>query len=136
MKRILWPAWAAMLILCAVLGTIQTAAGIVKIALSLISLACFVPGALLLYNGLAENDRRTVRIIRWICLASLLLTTVFLIVFILCAAVVTQPLLVNICYYILLFVSSPLFCGKQIWYIVLFLWACLFFSTFFKRTAR
>lgn len=135
MNKILSYAWGAMFLLCAGLGTIQDATGLAKVALVFISVLFFLPPALLLYNNLMADRPGVVRTIRKICIASLALTTILLMVFfvvtLLAAGGTVQPGTVNVIYYILLVVSSPLFCG-QFFFLSLFLWACLLFATFIK----
>lgn len=135
MNRLLKYAWAGMYVLCAALGTLDGATGIAKAALVLIAVLFFLPPALLLYNGLVEGDKKTVKAIRVISLVSLLLTTVLLVTYfvltLLYAATAASALAVNIAYGVLLVVSAPLFCS-QYFYLSLFLWACLLFATFIK----
>lgn len=135
MNKILSYAWAVMYLLCAGLGTIQDATGIAKVALVVISVLFFLPPALLLYNNLMADRPGVVRRIRKICIVSLVLTTIFLIAFFvvtfLAAGGIVQPGTLNVFYYLLLVVSSPLFCG-QFFFLSIFLWACLLFATFIK----
>lgn len=138
MKKTFVFAWIGMFVLCAILGFIQTTSPILKIALTLICLIFFLPGALLLYNAITEKDEKTIRIIRWISLGSLILTTIALLVNIVCgvmyAAAAAPAQAVTTSYSFLVIVSSPMYCGK-FKALSLFLWAALFISTFMKRSA-
>lgn len=136
MKKNLIIAWAGLFALCAALGFMQTTSPIINIALTIICLLFFLPGTLLLYNAITEKDEKAIRIIRWISLGSLLITTVALIINIVCgvlyAAGIAAPQAVTVSYTVLVIVSSPMHCGK-FKALSLFLWACLFLSTFMKK---
>lgn len=131
MNKILGFSWAGMFVLCAWLGTVQTNNLFVKIILSLIAVLFFVPGALLLYNGITEKKKSLVKTVRYLSLASLVLTTFFLVFTI--AMVSSSASAFTISYFVLILISSPLFCGKYVWWAVLFLWACLLFASFYKK---
>lgn len=136
MRKTLIFAWAGMFVLCAALGFIQPTSPIINIALTIICVVFFIPATLLLYNAIAEDDQKTVRVIRWISLGSLLATTVALVINIVCgvlyAAGIAAPQSVTISYTIMVIVSSPMCCGT-FKALSLFLWACLLFSTLLKK---
>ena len=134
MNKIFAFSWACLYILCVGLGIIQGATGVLKIALIIVSLVFFIPGALLLYDGLSKDNRKLVLWIRRICLISLGLTTVGLVAFLLCAAYATGAA-VDIAFDLLMLVSAPMTCS-QYWVLSLFLWACLLSATFFKKDRR
>ena len=134
MNKIFAFAWACLYILCVGLGIIQGATGVLKVALVIVSLIFFVPGALLLYDGLSKNNRKLVLWIRRICLISLGLTTAGLVAFLLCAAYGTGAA-VDVAFDLLMLVSAPMTCS-QYWILSLFLWACLLSATFFKKDRR
>ena len=127
--------WLGMYLLCIGLGTLEGATGIAKAALVLITLVFFLPAGLLVYNGLTSKDKKLLTRIRILSIVSLALTLVGLITFFvvsfLYAAGTLAPLAVNISFYVLLVVSSPLFCGQYL-YLGPFLWAALLFATFIK----
>ena len=131
MNRILSFSWAGLFALCAWLGTVQPVNAVAKISLSLIAILFFVPGALLLYNGLTENNRRLVLTVRYISLASLVLTTLSFILTIMLVSKAVGAFLIS--YYVLLLVSSPLFCGRYVLWLILFLWAFLLIASFYKK---
>lgn len=134
MNKILSFSWAGLFVLCGWLGTVQPTNPIAKIALSLIAVLFFVPGALLLYNGFAEKKQGMVLAVRYISLASLVLTALSFVV------TITMALKASVAfvyaYYVLLLVSSPLFCGRYIWWLILFLWAFLLFASFYRKKTK
>lgn len=132
-KTLLYIAWGCMAILCIGLGTLETTARLIQISLSVISVMFFVPGGILLYDAVTENDRKEVLRLRWISIASLSLTLVTMIAFILTAAVGAAA--ADVLYDILLIVSCPMICA-QYWLISLFLWACLLSATFLKKDQK
>lgn len=132
-QKLLYIAWGCMAILCIGLGTIETTDIAVRIAQISLAVVFFVPGAILLYDALEAGDRKGILLIRWISIASLSLTLVAMIAFILTAAVghpAADPL-----YEVLNLVSCPMLCG-QYWLISLFLWSCLFSASFFKKDRK
>lgn len=132
-KTLLYIFWGCMFVLCVGLGTIESPEGLVKLALIGIALVFFVPGGILLYDALTEGDRKGVLRIRWISLASLSLTLIVMVAFILTGArglPAAQTL-----YEILILVSCPMVCG-QYYLISLFLWACLLSASFIKMNRK
>ena len=132
-KTLLYIAWGCMAVLCIGLGTLEATERLIQTPLMALAVVFFVPGGILLYDALTEKDRKEVLRIRWISIASLSLTVVALIAFILTAAVGSAA--ADALYDILLVVSCPMICGQQ-WLISLFLWACLFSATFFKKDQK
>ena len=132
-KKILYIIWGCMAVLCIGFGTLETEDLLLQIPLAALAVVFFVPGAFLLYDAMAESDRKEVLRIRWICIASLVLTLVFMIAFILTAAAGAGS--ADILYDILLVVSCPMICG-QYWLISLFLWSCLLSATFLKSNRK
>lgn len=130
MNKILYATWGGLYILCVGLGLLESATGVMKAALVVISLVFFVPGGLLLYRAHSAGDRKGILRIRWICVASLGLTTLALMVLIVCAAFLSETG-VNVAYDVLALVSAPMLCG-QYRIMSLFLWGCLLSATFFK----
>lgn len=128
-KTLLYIAWGCMAALCIGLGTLETTELLIQIPLTVLAVMFFVPGAILLYDAVTEKDRKEILRIRWLSIASLSLTVVALIAFILTAAVGAAA--ADILYDILLIVSCPMICAQQ-WLLSLFLWACLLSATFLK----
>ena len=118
-----------MFVLCAWLGSAQTASPMAKVALTLIAILFFVPPALLLYNGIQGKNRKLILWIRGICLGCLILTPLFFCLFLVS---INAPGLSYLFFLLLNIFSAPLFCGKSVWLLILFLWAALLFATFLK----
>lgn len=134
MAVILSCAWGALYILCAALGFLVSPSGLLKAALVLFSIVFFVPGALLLTEGFKKGNRRLVLAIRWICIISLLLTTVLVLVFFACAALASEAV-VNGVFVALTLLSAPMI-SSQYWILSIFLWACLLSATFLKKLPK
>lgn len=126
-KQILYMLWLSLYILCVGLGTLtdRTTAG--SVVLTILGIAFFVPGMLLLIHGYKTGDRKMLVRIRIISILSLGLTLVLIVLNILLVQAgsgVGETL-----NDILILVSAPMFCCY--WHgISLFLWSCLFVSSF------
>ena len=118
----LFALWAVLFIICAGLGFIPEPTGIVRVLLTLVSLAFFVPPAVLLYRAGKAEDKYTLQLIRNFSFLSLALTLVTLVANVLSA--LSSTVLGNILYYLLVILSSPMICSGS-WALSLFLWACL-----------
>ena len=70
----LWIAWGCMYALCTACGFLPVASGALKGLFLLFSLGFFIPGGMLLFNALKNNDHRTLKTIRVISILSLVLT--------------------------------------------------------------
>ena len=127
-------AWGVLYILCAALGFLADPTGGLKFALVLLSVLSFVPGGMLLAEGYRKNCRKTVMAVRWVCLASLVLTVIFLVAFFLCAAFGSEAAVDEV-FTVLTLVSTPMMCS-QYWALSLFLWGCLLSATFLKKLPR
>ena len=87
-----------------------------------LSLAFFVPPAMLLYRAVPREDWQTIRRIRNLSILSLGSTMTMLILNFL--SVGASAAVGNVLYWLLILVSAPMVCG-QFWAVSLFLWACL-----------
>nr|MBQ8244195.1 hypothetical protein [Oscillospiraceae bacterium] len=125
-KKALYALWGGMFLLCAGLGFLPEPAGAVRILLTALSLAFFLPPALLLHRAAAEGDRRTLQLVRNLCAASLGLTVLLLIVNFMTA--LSSEALGTVVHYILTMVSAPMICSGH-WAMSLFLWACLLMAS-------
>lgn len=121
-QKPLFALWGGLFILCARLGFIPEPSGAVRVLLTLLSLAFFVPPALLLHRAVQEKNTDTVKLVRNLSALSLGLTLILLIFNFLSA--LRSEVLGNILYWILVMVSSPMACSGY-WALSLFLWACL-----------
>ena len=121
-NNILYVLWAILFTLCAALGFLPDPTGAAAVLLTVLSVAHFVPPAVLLYRASKADDRHTLSLIRNLSALSLLLTLLFLILNFLSA--LSSELVGTILYYILIIVSSPMIASGY-WFTSLFLWACL-----------
>ena len=125
--------WLGMYVLCTIFGFIDTDNSLLKAIFALFSMGFFLPGGILLYEAVTDKDRKTVRIIRGISIASLTLTVVLIIL-----NALTLPSTeavgdrMNV---LLIILSTPMF-ASQVWVLSLFLWACLLMGSFFKKTKK
>ena len=121
-KSYLFVLWGGLFVLCAALGFIPNPGTALKILLTLLSVAFFIPGALLLRHAALNKDQNTAMLVRNLAAASLLLTLVLIIGNFF--SVLGSARLGSILYTLLIIVSSPMICS-QYWVLSLFLWACL-----------
>lgn len=118
----LWLSWLYMFILCAVLGFIPGPTGFFKVLFVLITIGFFVPGFMLLVKADHRDDLKTIRVVRNIAMAELVLAVVLIVLNFL--SVLMSPVWGTIFYVMLVILGSPLVCG-QYWALTLFGWACL-----------
>ena len=121
-KKKLYIAWGVLYALCAALGFIPEPQGALFGLLFMLSLAFFIPPAMLLYRAVQRSDLATVRLVRTLSLASLIATLTVLVLNILSVGGTVEA--GRFVYYLLIIVSSPMVCN-QMWFPSLFLWACL-----------
>ena len=121
-KKILFALWGGLFVLCAGLGFIPEATGLLKALLMLLAIGFFVPAFALLKLSADAGDRHTLTLLRNLSALSLAVTVVLLVANFL--SVLGSELLGNILHYILIIVSTPMVCG-QYWALSLFLWAYL-----------
>ncbi len=129
-EKTLYPLWAFLYVLCVFLGAIPDRSGAGKIALGIVAVLFFIPGAMLLYLGIRQGRKKTVTCIRWISGLSLLLTTGALIANLM--SVWSDSLVLgDVLHVILTMVSAPMLCLDSNWWIgSLFAWACLLMASF------
>lgn len=128
-EKILYAVWASLYILCVGLGTVRDVDGFGKWVLILTALLFFVPGAMLVYEGIRQQNKKMLLRLRLVCISSLSLTLIFIVANLL--SVGASAAAGKVLYDILMLVSAPMFCG-QYWELSLFLWACLLFASFTK----
>ena len=128
-EKLLYILWALLFIICVPLGFTKNPEGFGKFLLSATSFIFFLPGGILLYDAYRAGNRKGIRRVRIISLASLSLTLLVLICNLLSvnASEKTGVFL----YELLGVVSTPMFCAPN-WLVSLFLWACLFCASFKK----
>ena len=132
-KRILYISWGVLYALCAGLGHITQPSDVQSVALTLLSLVFFVPGAILLVDALRFGDPKTRKTLRWISGISLGLTLVLLVANVF--SVLWSEAAGTVLYELLIFVSVPMVCSRH-WVLSLFLWACLFFAALPAKKAK
>ena len=132
-EKILWCFWAGMYALCGALGFMIEPTGVIQGLLVFFSLLFFVPGAILLYKGIREGNRKMISRIRLISALSLGLTALLLLLNVL--SVLFPEWLGNVLYVLLGLVSAPMF-SSQYWVLSMFLWACLLMTTFPPKPAK
>lgn len=121
-KSALYIIWAGMFAVCAGLGFVSDPSVSGRVLLTLISVAFFLPPAVLLYRADKEKDTYTLLLIRNLSVLSLLLTALVLVLNLL--TVFRSEWLGNLIHVVLVIVSSPMICSGY-WALSLFLWACL-----------
>ncbi|MBQ2855119.1 MAG: hypothetical protein IJE81_06560 [Oscillospiraceae bacterium] len=128
-KKVLFTLWGVLFIVCAGLGFIPEPVPVLRGIMTALSVAFFVPPAVLLYRG----GRETAQLIRNLSAASLGLTLVLLVLNLVFA--VSSEFLGSVLHYVLTIVSAPMICSGY-WALSLFLWACLLMASRKKcRTA-
>ena len=114
--------WGVLFAICAGLGFVPQPEGAVKALMILLSFGFFAVGGWILRDACREGDRGTLALVRMLSLASLIATLVMLIANFL--SIFVSQTLGNVLHYMLIVVSSPMFCAPT-WAVSLFLWACL-----------
>ena len=125
-KPLYW-SWLGLYVLCAGLGFIPERNLFAQILLGLLSLAFYIPPALLLYRGIKANDKKLLIRIRRISLTCLVLTLLLIVANI--VSVYASDAAGWILHTLLNLASVPMFCCYYRG-IGPFLWACLFVSSF------
>ena len=125
-RPILFCLWGFFYVLTAGLGTVTDTEGTRATVMTILSVLFFLPPFLLVAEGWKKQDKKLLRTVRWIAITSLVLTLGFLIGNILSAG--SSEAAGTTLYWILNFVSAPMFCSGY-YALSLFLWACVLFST-------
>ena len=132
-KNILWILWSGAYVLCAALGFLPERGSVLQAFLTVLSLAFFVPPALLLHFAHRAGDQKTIRTVRTLSALSLGLTLLMLIFNIVFAS--GSGALGNFLHGLLVLVSAPML-SMDFWALSLFLWACLLIASLKKETKR
>lgn len=125
-KHYLFALWGGLFAICAALGFIPAPGTALKILLTLLSVAFFIPGALLLHLSAKNGDRSTAELVRNLAAASLAFTLLLIVANFFSA--LGGETLGNILYSVLVIVSAPMVCSGY-WALSLFLWSCLLMLT-------
>ena len=128
--KTLYIAWAAMFVLTAALGfAFPSAMGALLAVLRLIAVLFFLPPAVILVRAKRAGERFHVLLLRWLALASIVLTAVLLVLNLLSTP---WPLAIgNALYAALVVISAPMACANH-YALSLFLWGTLLTGTFYK----
>ena len=124
-NTVLYALWGGMYAMCAALGFITAPGPSLRLLMILLSVAHFVPPFVLNYRSAKAKDRRTLELVRNLCLYWLVLTSLLLILSFL--TVFSSEWVGNLLHSLLTVVASPLVCSDN-WALTIFLWACLFFD--------
>ncbi len=125
-EKILYLFWLAMYIICVGMGTLQERTVFVHILLMALALAFFVPGVLLVLEGIRTNNPKLLLRVRIVCLCSLVLTIGLIVANI--ASVYATTAVGNVLNQVFYIVAAPMHCCYYR-FISLFLWACLLMGT-------
>lgn len=129
-RKSLYAIWGVLYVICAGLGFVENPEGFLAAFMTGLSVAFFIPGILLLVDGVRSKDRHALEAMTWISGASLGATCVLLLLNFL--AVGGTAATGNFLYGLLILVSSPMICSR-VWVLSLFLWACLFAGSIMER---
>lgn len=125
-EKILYLFWLAMYIICVGMGTILERNIIIHILLMVLALAFYIPGLLLVIEGIKQNDPKILLRVRIVCICSLVLSLILIVANI--ASVYASSSVGNVLNQVLLIVATPMHCCYYR-FISLFLWACLLIGT-------
>lgn len=126
-EKVLYVFWLCFYILCVGLGTVTQRSAGLTIAFTVLSLLFFLPGILLLWEGIQAGNVKMLRRVRFVSGVSLVLTVSLIVLNIL--TVTAGDTVGQAMNDLLILVSAPMFCCY--WRgLSLFLWACLFVSSF------
>jgi len=126
-ERILYLIWLCLYIICVGMGTIIQRDTLMHIILMVLGLLFFVPAIILLYDGLTAGNKKMLLRIRIVSICSLVLTLSMIVLNIVAVkAGEDVGLVLND---LLILFSAPMFCTY--WRgLSIFLWACVFISSF------
>ena len=121
-RKFLLALWGVLFAVCAAMGFVSQAQGVLRALLAVLGLVFFAPPMLLLHRAKAASDCSTALLVRNIAAVSLVLTLVILVANVL--SLRGSVALGNVLHVVLVIVSTPMFCA-QIWIVPLFCWAFL-----------
>lgn len=129
-QRILFIIWIVLYGICAGLGFVSQPTDAQSVAMTILSLLFFVPGALLLADAVIRKSKKLLLALRIISAVSLVLTIGVFIANLASAA--ASDAVGNALYYALVVVSAPMI-TMEFDLLSLFLWACLLCATVVYR---
>ena len=121
-NRNLYIAWAVLYVACAVLGFVPSPASTIRVLIVAVSLAFFVPPAVLLYRYAKRDHEKGLKLIRMLALVSLVASMIAIVLNF--ATVGASAAAGKVLYWIMIVVSVPMV-SMQSWALSLFLWAIL-----------
>ena len=116
-------AWAWLYLFTAALSFIPHPQGLMPAIMVVLSILFYLPPSVLLYRAYVREKWGTVRIVRNLCIASLVLTMVVMVLNIL--SVGASDAVGTVLYWVLLLVSVPMI-SLQVPLLSIFAWACIF----------
>ena len=125
-NRTLWILWLGLYIACALLSVVANPTGIVYVGLLLLGMAFFAPPIALVLRGFRKKDKKLLRILRNLSLASLILTVLLILINFM--TVNASAAAGTVLYVLLILVSCPMIC-TQVWVVSLFGWAFLLMAS-------
>ncbi len=114
--------WAFLYGVCAALGFFSEPTGALEGLMILLSVAFFIPPAVLIYRGIREKDFLLLKKIRLLSLIWLSVTTLMVCLNFMTAEASNAAGLVL--YWMLILFTAPMICSG-FWVVPIFLWACL-----------
>ena len=130
-RKSLFALWGGLFVVCAALGFVPQAKGLLAWLLAALGLLFFVPPMMLLYRARENGHRSTAVLVGNIAAISLILTLLALVANVL--SLMGSVALGNALNVVLAIVSTPMFCG-QFWALTLFCWAFLMIAA--KKLAK
>lgn len=128
---ILYTLWASMFLLTAALGLLfPQETGLNRWVLTAVSVIFFVPPWMILHRARAAEDRSQIRLVRYLSLASVLLTAVLLVLNLRSAGL--SEAMGRALNAALAVISAPMLCSN-LFVLPIFLWGCLIADTFRKK---
>ncbi len=125
-NTVLYILWAVLYVMCALVSIAPLPGTAGSVFSLLLSCLFFLPGAILVYRGIRQKNRKLLRTVRIISICSLALTLVLLVSSFL--SVLGSEMLGNVLHILLALFSVPMI-SSGYWVVSLFLWACLLMST-------
>ena len=132
-NSVLFAVWAVLYVICTLLGLVPMDGGFGSALTVFLSILFFLPGGMLVYRGVKGKNRKLLRAVRIISIASLALTLTLLVASFL--SVLAPQSVGNMIHAFLTLVSTPMISLGN-WFISLFLWACLLMSTLVFKKRR
>ena len=126
-QKLIYLLWLFLYIICVGLGTITESILVLDIFRGLFAVLFYVPGVLLVLEGLKKGQRKYLVQIRVISIVSLVLTLGFMIANI--ASVYATKAVGNTLNQLYILAAAPMHCLPY-GFISIFLWACLLMLTF------